>query len=75
MTLNTMPDIQHKDAEGNLIDNPKLALIGEAEVSKYFDQLRFCFSCRGCVYFLVHNRVFAEVSEIILTFPLFLNIN
>ena len=27
MTLNTMPDIQHKDAEGNLIDNPKLALI------------------------------------------------
>ena len=29
MTLNTMPDIQHKDAEGNLIDNPKLALIGK----------------------------------------------
>ena len=27
MTLNTMPDIQHRDAEGNLIDNPKLALI------------------------------------------------
>jgi potassium voltage-gated channel Shab-related subfamily B member 1 len=27
MTLNTMPAIQHKDAEGNAIDNPKLALI------------------------------------------------
>ena len=27
MTLNTMPSIQHRDAEGNLIDNPKLALI------------------------------------------------
>ena len=40
MTLNTMPDIQHRDAEGNLIDNPKLALIGiKAEVSKNFDQL------------------------------------
>ena len=40
MTLNTMPDIQHKDAEGNLIDNPKLALIGKAELSKYFHQLK-----------------------------------
>ena len=51
MTLNTMPDIQHKDAEGNLIDNPKLALIGEAEVSKYFDQLRFLFFLqRLCVF-------------------------
>ena len=27
MTLNTMPAIQHRDAEGNAIDNPKLALI------------------------------------------------
>ena len=27
MTLNTMPAIQHTDAEGNAIDNPKLALI------------------------------------------------
>ena len=27
MTLNTMPAIQHRDAEGNPIDNPKLALI------------------------------------------------
>lgn len=27
MTLNTMPMIQHQDAEGNPIDNPKLALI------------------------------------------------
>ena len=28
MTLNTMPQIQHRDSEGNMIDNPKLALIG-----------------------------------------------
>ena len=27
MTLNTMPAIQHRDPQGNLIDNPKLALI------------------------------------------------
>ena len=27
MTLNTIPAIQHRDADGNLIDNPKLALI------------------------------------------------
>ncbi len=27
MTLNTMPAIQHVDAEGNAVDNPKLALI------------------------------------------------
>ena len=27
MTLNTIPAIQHRDSEGNLIDNPKLALI------------------------------------------------
>ena len=39
MTLNTMPDIQHRDAEGNPIDNPKLALIGKAELSKYFLQI------------------------------------
>ena len=27
MTLNTIPAIQHRDSDGNLIDNPKLALI------------------------------------------------
>jgi len=27
MTLNTMPGIQHRDAQGNAIDNPKLGLI------------------------------------------------
>ena len=73
MTLNTMPDIQHRDAEGNLIDNPKLALIGKRLKSpntiKYF-----YFSRRGCVYFLVHNRVSAEVSEIFLPFLLLLKI-
>ena len=41
MTLNTMPDIQHRDAEGNLIDNPKLALIGKRLKSpNIFDQLK-----------------------------------
>ena len=37
MTLNTMPDIQHRDAEGNLIDNPKLALIGKS-FQIFYDQ-------------------------------------
>lgn len=27
MTLNTIPSIQHRNAEGEAIDNPKLALI------------------------------------------------
>ena len=27
MTLNTMPNIQHKNSKGEAIDNPKLALI------------------------------------------------
>ena len=43
MTLNTMPDIQHKDAEGNLIDNPKLALIGKM-FPNIFDQLNIFVS-------------------------------
>ena len=64
MTLNTVPSVQHRNAEGEAIDNPKLALIEAICISwftieyllrfagKYSNVSRSLISCTPCIEYL-----------------------
>ena len=61
MTLNTMPSIQHQDAEGNAIDNPKLALIEAVSINAFCSLHSLALTG---LYFLVHYRVSPAVRRV-----------
>jgi hypothetical protein len=67
MTLNTVPSVQHRNAEGEAIDNPKLALIEAICISwftieyllrfagKYSNVSRSLISCTCIVYLQTYH--------------------
>ena len=58
MTLNTVPSVQHRNAEGEAIDNPKLALIEAICISWFTIEYLLRFAGMKMLIFFLGGSIY-----------------